>query len=250
MKLPGRIPGFASRSAWSSWFTSSVEKIEPLLRTAEENIGDNDLKGRQSGWRGHIACLRACVAGTRNDLPGTIRLSNLALTLLHPEDGASRTFATHMLGRALFMRGDFSLASKTLMENVYECIRIEGTNIIAPTLSALSKIYRIEGRLREAIELVKEGQVYIERCDPRRVTVAGVAFIGQADVLREWNELEVAEELAQHSVDLCSAWVNPTSTCGCYAILARIHLAQGKLSAAEAALHLAEEFHSGSQSTS
>jgi LuxR family maltose regulon positive regulatory protein len=71
--------------------------------------------------------------------------------------------------------------------------------------------------------------------------VAGLAFIGQANVLREWNDLDGAEELTRRSLELCKAWVNPSSTCGCYTPLARILLSKGDLPAAGEALRLAEE---------
>ena len=234
-------PWLCIAQAWSAQFTNEAARIEPFLQTAERNIYPETPPGLRDVWLGHIACLRAFVAEIQGDIKTTLHMANRALQSLPQEDPAIRTYAKYMLGRACFLRGDFSQATETLMENVRNCIESKGTNIIAPTLSVLWRICRIEGRLRNSIDVLKDGQTYIEGCDPQRVTVAGLAFIGQADVLRERNDLKAAEELAQRSVELCKPWVNPTSLCVCYSMLARIYLANGNVSAAEHAIQLAEE---------
>ncbi|HTP07587.1 MAG TPA: LuxR C-terminal-related transcriptional regulator [Anaerolineae bacterium] len=244
-QLPTEIsttcPWLCIAQAWSALFTSDAARIEPLLQSAEQNIRRDDDPVLQKTWRGHIACLRAFVADVQGDITGTIAMAQLALVSYRLEDSAHRAFARYMLGRAYFIQGDFPRAIETLTENVSESIRAGTTNIIAPTLSALSMIYRLEGRLQEADDRLQEGRAYIEKCDPRRVTVAGVAYYGQADNLRERNELAAAENLAQRSLELCESWLNPTSMCVCYSVLVRVYQALGKFSAAEEALHAADE---------
>jgi LuxR family maltose regulon positive regulatory protein len=166
----------------------------------------------------------------------TIEMAHQALTYLPQADAINRTFAKSLLGRTYYFRGEFSQAVPTLVENISECIQAEATNYLAPTLNTLSKIYRIEGRLRDAIELLREGCAFIEARDPRRVTVAGVAFLGRADVQREWNHLEDAEELALRSLELSLPWKNPSSICSSYSLLVRIYLAKGEPGMAEEAL--------------
>jgi len=243
-RLPPEItltqPWLIIVQAWSAMFINDVEKIEPLLAAAEQAIHPVDRPDRHANLKGHIACLRAFIADVHNDVPRTIEMAHQAMEWLPPTDASTRTFAKHMLGRAFFIRGDFSQAITTLAENVRECMEAGVTNIIAPTLSALSKIYRVEGKLRESIEALQEGLAYIEACDPRRVTVAGVAYIGQANVLRAWNDLDGAEKLSRRSLELCEPWVNPSSTCAAYLVLARTLQNQGKLTAAQETLHLAE----------
>jgi hypothetical protein len=48
------------------------------------------------------------------------------------------------------------------------------------------------GKLLDSIELLKRGRAYIEQQFPPRVTVAWVAFVSQANVLRGWNFLDDA----------------------------------------------------------
>jgi LuxR family maltose regulon positive regulatory protein len=244
-RLPPEIvssrPWLCIVQATSAMFINDVEKIEPLLRTAELAIKRQDRQELYNHWKGQIANLRAFVFDVKNNVPGTIEMVHQALEFLDPEDPATRTYAKYLLGRAYFICGDFTQAIQTLTENVRDCMQANGTNIIAPSLSALSKIYRIQGRLRDSIELLNEGRAFIERYNPQRVTVAGLAYVGLANAQREWNNLVEAEEIIRKSLALCEPWVNPSSTCGCYTVLARILLNQGHLSAAGHALHLAEE---------
>jgi LuxR family transcriptional regulator, maltose regulon positive regulatory protein len=227
--------------ATSAMFLNDVEKIEPLLQTAEKAIQCQECSASTDQWKGQIANLRAFVADVHNDIPGTIQMVEQALKFLQPEDAATRTYAKYLLGRAYFLSGVFSKATATLTENVQECIQANVTDIVAPSLSGLSKIYRIQGRLQDSIEPTKYGQTYIEKCDPRRVTVAGLAYIGQANLLREWNELEQAETITRKALALCEPWVNPSSTAGCYTLLARILMDQGKFAEAGQVLNLAAE---------
>jgi LuxR family maltose regulon positive regulatory protein len=150
-----------------------------------------------------------------------------------------------MCGRAYYTSGDFSRAVTILSETVSDCILAGTTNIVAPTLGLLSKIYRIEGKLRESIDLLAGGWAYIERSDPRKVTVAGVALLGRANVLREWNDLEQAEILSRRSIELSDSWENPSATCSAYVVLLRVLQDKGNLSLAGEALHAAEEFTRG-----
>ncbi len=244
-RLPPEIftthPWLSIAQAWSALFTNDVNHIEPFLQVAEQNIHQDDRPALQNAWRGHIACLRAFVADMHADAAGAIDMAHLALNVYQLENPAHRAFAKYLLGRAYFIQGNFRCALETLTESVDESIRAEATNIIAPTLSLVSKIYRMQGRLRESDERLREGQAYIERCNPQRVTIAGLAYRSQADNLREHNQLESAEKLGWHALELCKAWVNPTSMCNCYSLLGRVYQAQGQLSKAEEMLQAADE---------
>jgi LuxR family maltose regulon positive regulatory protein len=234
-------PWLCIMQAISAMFSNDVERIEPFLSAAEQAIHPDERPDLHKTWQGHIACLRAFVADVHNDVPGTIEMAHLALECLQPDDPATCVFAKYMLGRAYYICGDFSEAVATLIENIHDCMEANFTNAIAPSLSMLSIIYRAKGKLRESLELLADGLAYIERYDPRRVTIGGLAFVGQAIVLHERNDLEEAEKIIRRSLELCEPWASPSATCRCYMVLARILQSQGKLPGAAEALRLAEE---------
>ena len=243
-RLPAKIslshPWLCIVQAYSAVFTNEVEKIGPLLEAAEQAIPPENHPELLNSWRGNIASLRAFAADNHNDVPQTILMAEQALEYLRSDDSATRTFAKYMLGRAYFLSGDFSHAETTLTENIHECIESKTTNSIATSLSLLSIIYRIKGRLRESNKLLEMGQANIEKFDARRVTVGGLAFVGQAVVLQEWNDLEAAEKIIRKSLQLCVPWNSPSATCRCYMVLARILQSQGNLLEAGETLLLAE----------
>jgi LuxR family maltose regulon positive regulatory protein len=234
-------PWLCLTRAWSAMFLNDVQKIEPFLAAAEQHFSPEDPPALRRTWVGHIACLRAFIASVHDDAAATMSLALSALENLPLEDAANRTFAKYMCGRAHYTGGDFSQATAILSETVSDCLRAGTTNIIAPTLGLLSKIHRIEGKLTASIDLLAAGWSYIERSDPRKVTVAGVALLGRANVLREWNDLEQAEILARRSIELSDSWENPSATCSAYVVLLRVLQDKGNLSLAGEALRAAEE---------
>ena len=234
-------PWLCIAQAMSTMFRNDVEGIEPLLAAAEQAIHPDDRSDLHRTWRGYIASLRAFVADVHNDVPHTIEKAQLALECLRPIDAATRSFAIYMLGRAYFICGNFSKAIATLNENVHQCIESNLTGTIALSLSMLSMIYRIQGRLQASMDLLADGRAYIESHDPRRVTISGLAFVGQAIAHYEWNNLDEAEKIIRRSLDLCEPWASPSAMCRCYMVLTRILQSQGKLPEAVEALRLAEE---------
>jgi len=246
-RLPPKIvmtrPWLCIMQAISAMFVNDVDRIEPFLSAAEQAIHPDDRPDLHKIWHGHIACLRAFVADVHNDVPHTIEMAKLALECLQPEDADARAtcaFAKYMLGRAYYLCGDFSEAVATLTENVHESMDANLANAIAPTISMLSIIYRTKGRLRESLDLLTDGRAYIESYDPRRVTIGGLAFVGQAIVLHEWNNLNEAERIIRRSLELCEPWASPSASCRCYMVLARVLQSQGKLPEAAEALRLAD----------
>jgi LuxR family maltose regulon positive regulatory protein len=238
-------PWLSIARAWACLYANSIDGIEPLAQAAERNIRDGDAPELQQAWRGHIGCLRAFESDARGDVPRTIEMAGRALDCLPPGDVARRTFAQYMLGRAHYIRGELEGAVQVLAGTVRDCMRAQVTNVLAPSLSLLSIIYRLQGRLRDSIDLLQTGRAFVEQSDPRRVSVAGAAYVGLSCVRREWNDLAAAEVLAQRSVVLNEPWRIPSAMSASLAALARVYLAQGKLSDAGEMLQRAESWVRG-----
>jgi LuxR family maltose regulon positive regulatory protein len=243
-RLPQEIalnrPWLCISQAWVRMSTGLIDQAEPLLQAAERRICSDDPPRLQQEWLGHIACIRAYLADLHGDVPATIEMAEQALQHLPREDTANRTSVGFVLGRAYLAQGQFSQGIAVLSENVRQCMEAGTFNMIAPSLAALSKIYRLQGRLHAVIDLLEKARQYIEPRDARRFYLAGNAYIGPAEVLREWNDLETAEITARTALDLVSVWENPSVTCAAYTVLARIFQSQGRLDAAMDALLSAE----------
>jgi LuxR family maltose regulon positive regulatory protein len=68
-----------------------------------------------------------------------------------------------------------------------------------------------------------------------------VAQIGMGEVLRQWNDLEGAEDLLRRGITLCAQWGSLVDTAvDGYLSLARVLLARGDVAGAEEAILLAE----------
>jgi len=234
-------PWLCIAQAMSAMFCNDVDGIEPLLIAAERAIQLDDRNDLHNAWKGYIASLKAFVSNVNSDVPGTIENAQMALECLRPVDAVTRSFAKYMLGRAYYINGNLTEAIATLTDNVYLSIEANLLGTIALSISLLSIIYRTQGRLQASLDLLADGRAHIESIDPRRVTISGLAFVGQAIVLHERNNLDEGERIIRRSLELCKPWSSPSATCRCYMVLARILLSQGKLPAAEEALRFAEE---------
>jgi LuxR family transcriptional regulator, maltose regulon positive regulatory protein len=243
-QLPPEIavsrPWLCISQAWVRMATGLIDQVEPLLQAAERRIRPDDPPRVRQEWLGHIAFTRAYLADFCGNVPGTIEMAEQALELLPIDDFANREKVVFILGRAYLNQGQLSEGIMVLSENIRQSIEAGTVNMIAPSLATLSKIYRIQGRLHDVIDLLHDGRRYIETCDARRVFLAGNAYVDPAGVLREWNDLEAAETTARHALDLTYQWENPSATCTAYIVLARVFQSQGQLDAAVDALHSAE----------
>lgn len=244
-QLPPEIalsrPWLCISQAWVRLTTGLIDQVEPLLQAAERQIRPEDLPDARDEWLGQIACLRAFRADFCGNVLDTIEMAEQALKHLPLPDIANRTSVGFILGRAYLTLGQLSQGVAVLSENIRQCIDAGTVNMVGPSLGALSKIYRLQGRLHDIIELLQDGRRYIETCDARRVFLAGNAYIGPAEVLREWNDLEAAETTARHAIELIIHWGNPSATCSAYNTLARVLHARGQIDPAVEALHSAEE---------
>jgi LuxR family maltose regulon positive regulatory protein len=100
------------------------------------------------------------------------------------------------------------------------------------------------GRLQEAEQLVKQGMQLGTK--PRGVLLPQVGWIAlfQAEILRQWNQLDAAQAVIEEAIELCKQ-VESIVTLPClfwaYAIQVRIFLSRTQMDAARSALEQLEQ---------
>ena len=189
--------------------------------------------------RGQIAALRAMLAANSYDTDTIIAQTEIALSLLAPENLYVRTAVTRNVGVAYPFRGERPEAPRAYTEAIDLATRSGNIFIDILATTGLGMVDESDTRLRAAetsfmrvLKLVGE---------PRR-PVACAAYAGLARISYERNELDRAAEYGRLALELSSQIESIDSSVGDALLLARIQLARGELTAAgEGIARAAEE---------
>jgi len=204
------------------------------MRLEQASLGDTE-----GVLEGAIRSVRAVLVAFDGDYQQGIDLARGAIDLL-PEDGTFLlSFVYRALGFVYIMSGDAESATQAFERGAAVG---EKTGDLAASVVAQEKvgsIRRIQGRLHEAKALYERALELATNGKGQYHPVATKALVGLADVLREWNDLDAATDLAQRSIELARRWSEITTASG-YLILTRVRLAQGDLDGAIEAIERAQ----------
>jgi LuxR family maltose regulon positive regulatory protein len=210
----------------------TLQAAEAALEGAERGIKCKDLLGR-------IAAIRATAAAGQNQVETIIAQSRRALEYLHPNNLAFRTSTAWKLGFAYQLQGNRAAASQAYTEVI--SIGQASGNIVFTLMATIGL-----GLLQEG-----DNQLHLAAQTYRRVLqligdpplpFASEAYFGLARVCYEWNDLDVAQQHAQQSVQLARQIENNDRFVACEVLLARLKLAQGDAAGAAAILAKAGQF--------
>ncbi len=169
--------------------------------------------------------LRAFLAVYRGENAQAIELAKLALAQLPEHDTFFRSLSAMTLGAANFSEGD-ETAGKQAMEMAARISQRTGNVMIqVSVLSYLAEFCRKRGQLHKAFTLYQQALERATDADGRKLPIAGRALMGLGDILREWNDLERAEDFITQGIDLSGQWGSVVTFSG-YLSLARLHQGQ------------------------
>jgi LuxR family maltose regulon positive regulatory protein len=208
-----------------------LQAAEAALQGAEPNDKTRDLIGR-------IAAIRATMAANRYQVEAVIAQSRRALEYLHPKNLAFRTFTVWKLGYAYHIQGDRAAASRAYTEAI--SISQASENIITTIVATigLGSIQETENQLYLSAETYRRA---LQLLGDQPLPVACEAHLGLARILYEWNDLEVAEQHCQQSIQLARQSENTDRFVACEVFLARLKRAQGDVASAAAILAEADQ---------
>ena len=213
--------------------------VEEKLHAAEIALQGVILDLNTRDLIGKIAAARATVALTKYQIDAIILQSQRALEYLPADNLSFRATALWTLGCAYAFQGDRAAAGRTFTESI-AISQISG-DIFATLLSTigLGQVQEAENQLYLAAETYRN---VLKMAGDQPLQIIYEAHLGMARVLYEWNDLEAAEHHAQHSVQLARQYESVIDRfIICEVFLARVKLAQGKLSSAVAILAQAEQ---------
>ena len=191
--------------------------------------------------RGVLAAIRAAMTSMRADAPGTVVLAHQALELLPRGSVYWRTVTTTNLGLAYTSAGDMAAASETLAEAI---ALAESAGNVYTALSAkvwLARTMAVQGRLRSAAEVSRQGLDAVTRQGAGALPAAGYLHLSLGQLLYEWSDLEAAERHAREGIERLGIHERGWGLVEAYALLARVRQAQDDAGGALDLLGRAEE---------
>jgi LuxR family maltose regulon positive regulatory protein len=245
-------PWLCVAHAWMLAFTGKPRAVEPLLQDAEKIAAEweESSEGRirsadeRQHMAGHIAAIRAYVAGVTGDAREAVEYARQARRHLPADDLVTRAWAAAALALNLYRCGDLAAGDEALEEAVELGRAIGASYVAVMVLCNLAAVRMQHGRLVEAEDIFREALQLAEehaQRSGRPLSVSGYAHTYLARVLCEWNELEAAVTHARVGIELCELWGEPQLLTGSYICLASLFQTIGDAGGALDALDKAKQ---------
>ncbi len=159
---------------------------------------------------------------------------------LHPDNLSYRATALWTLGYARFVQGDRIAAAQVYTEALAISERAGDTFTIILTASGLGQVQEAENQLYLAADTFRR---VLQLAGDQPLQIIYEAHLGLARIHYEWNDLEIAEQHGQQSLQLARQYDTVIDRfVVCELFLARLKLAQDDISGAAAILAEVDQF--------
>jgi LuxR family maltose regulon positive regulatory protein len=258
--LPEKVrrarPRLCVAQAWVLAYAGKLDDTEPLLQAAEKALAGPDdhakapvlCMAERQQIAGHIAAIRAYVAGLKEDLPQAAELAREALDRLPETDLTVRGWTALVLGCVLRSQGDLAAAGQAFAQAITVSRAAGDSYLVVDALWELAVLQSGQGQLRKAMSTCEEAvQIATQytRRSGRPLPVTGYTYTLMSHVLNEWNDLETALRYARKGIELCKQWGQADALTQGYFYLARVLHAVGDMAGALDAIQEAKRVARG-----
>jgi LuxR family maltose regulon positive regulatory protein len=202
-----------------------------------------DLLAEELAWRAFLRC---------HVRDGHIALSlcQQALSLLSLENYHVRAIVEWVRFRTLYIcsANDAAAAVESGLQ-ASSLAQTAGLRALAIVILGTTTAYMVgTGQLREALRLTQQAMQWARTPGELMAPYVGYPALFQADILREWNQLDGLPTFVSDSIELCKQTESMSLLIHLiygYGILLRVHLTRGELNAACSALQEIEHIGMG-----
>jgi LuxR family maltose regulon positive regulatory protein len=202
-----RRPQLCLLYAWALAHAGGLEDAERRLRDAEAALEPasgasvSELSDEERTMLGEVCIVRARMAAMREEAPLTTELSNRALALLPEAELDLRGDVALDLGHAYCSLGDLAAASEAFARAAAIGRDADDLRTALFALRYRASLEIARGRLREAEDLLLEGQRLAESRPEGPPAVAGIIHTGMGELLYERGELDEARRLLESGIE-------------------------------------------------
>lgn len=218
--------------AWALTLSGRLEAAADRLQAAEAASPASPPDDRL----GHVAAMRAYIAGQRGDGARCVEEAERALALLDADNLVVRSVVAFTLGGACLLRGDTAGAARAFAQASEMGQAAGNIHLAVPAAAHLADLEVQRGQLHRAFETYRR---ILDLAGPS--PVAAQAHSGLGALLYEWNDLDAAERHLARSLELGKLWGNVEALSSDYAALAWLHHARGDAQRRDEALRGLEQ---------
>jgi LuxR family maltose regulon positive regulatory protein len=241
-------PWFYVFKAWAFALTGDLDRVDGMLRAAEELISTLEPTQEVRVMQGTIAAARAFRANLQGEAHIAADFARQALGYLPDIDLISRslrTVAYALLGDASSLSGDLEEAQRAYTEAAKIGQAAGDIHLTIVNNSNLANVLIELGALRQAAKIYAGTLQIATRPDGQKSIIAGRVYGELSQVFYEWNRLEDAFQYTQQCLTLCRQWGNMDMQAIGYCMLARLEHLQSHTDRAQEAIQAAEQLLNG-----
>lgn len=175
-------------------FTNQLAAAEARVQDAERCIQHDTPPAQVHLIQGRAAAIRANIARYTGDLAGCVANAQQVLRILPETETIARTIAMLHVARAFRVSGDVTDAAEQRASAL--AAPFQAADNLLGTLAAITNLARLQvlqGRLRAAAATYSELAQIAASPDQPLLLEGPAYYVGIADLLYEWNDLEAAE---------------------------------------------------------
>lgn len=223
--------------AWALLFSGQIDSLLPLLSELESRTATKqEIAQEHEEIAGNLAALRGWLALFAGNHAETIELASLGLETLPADEQFVRATCYANLGYAYLLEGKLLGGIQAFHAAMAAAEQSENLVIAIFAASFLANAYLQQGDLHGAEQLYRSAIAQAATAHQRYSPATGVAYIGLAELLREWYRLEEAVDLIDRAIELFEQSQNQTLLIQALPAKARIQLAQNDVDGALATL--------------
>ncbi len=219
---------------------NQMEDAELHLQVVARSASVSPQHDRSSAVLGTTTLTRAYIARFRGDLACWLTLSRQALEMLPPTEVIGCTAANLNIASTFLISGDVTPAyERQLVAAVAAVRKIGQLSPLFRGIVTLAELQRRQGRLRQAAATYRAAvQVMPDPVMLQAMPSGANYYFGLGDLLREWNDLEAAEQYLGQGREIVRGRLlaEAESVAQGYIVLAWLHHARGESQAAVATL--------------
>lgn len=221
-------------------FANQLEAAETRLQQAERSIQREISAEQERIIMSYVFIIRGDIALFSGDIARAVSLAHQAIEVRPDMEVILHVGALATAMRAYLVSGDVTPVTQHTIATADAFIRSSG-NLFA-TVSSMTlraRLYVLQGRLRQAAASYAQVEQVIPLPKVLQTAYSSLLYyFGLADLLREWNDLDAAEQYLRQGMALIKEMLTlePFVAVLGYIALARLHQARGNRGAAFEAL--------------
>lgn len=233
-------PWLNMQRVWLLTFAGQMAEIEPALRQVEASTpgtqaADPAAAEDLRALAGHCAAVR-CYCAVFSPNPAAVHEHIRVVEENLPAGSWARGVANWARGYILRSQGRLAEAEEIFTRQLQTCHARADAWGAAMACTDLGICLRLQGHLRDALRVYREGLAFVEAKGARTLGYTGRLLTAMAGALYDQNALDQAALLLEEAAALNQRWRNPNHLVFCYNYLARLRTAQGEFEQAEALL--------------